>query len=764
MPKSSRMIPFEIKIGRIVELLATQIYQSPLALLRENAQNAFDAVLMRTALDATTSPRIDISISPETIEVTDNGIGMTPDELIANYWTGGSSGKNTAEARAAGVVGTFGIGAMANFGIANSVSVETESAKERVRTRSSVERANLSTTQDCISIENLEPRGQPGTTVVAELQPGATVDVNDARAYIAQFVEFVAVPVFVNDEQVSGRELRDVLPSPRGAWRERRLETSLAGLATADVEVIGLADGEIRVVLDNVRTGPIGGRPGRGILTQSTSALRTLRSGFGLATISVPSAYGWGGVIDLPALQPTAGREALESTSTELLQTLLGGVDDLVSEVAIGHAEALESQAFLHWIHRNGKYELCAPLSVRVEPGGHERRLGDLVTSTPPLKFYAGSDAEIIRAYASEDDLLVVLSRRSPRRECELGFLRHAGATQVEDQPQVVEQISAAALSVAHSAMAVRVTRVLAEDYFVDVSVQFAKMSHGVPVLVESDRSPAVINIDPATSSIAPLLELYENDFATFGPFVKDFIRAHVFPKLAHLVPSSTREGAEAFLRRLRDKRELFEIDWTDREDLQALLEKLALGDLSLAEAAEQSLSISQRSVLIVRQSADISAVVPGLEDSNPEPGNDEFGPLPPVDRREASTDALVLAGKESLNGYHCFLALSDRAQQQYGEFFLQPHTTAIVWGGQKVLFVFEHHSRRFGLYYDVQCPGLVDATSGGRPFRTSTLLLKNRVFIPVPGEIASTFIPGEGERVRLEVRSDVLYLDRSES
>jgi molecular chaperone HtpG len=25
-----------------------------------------------------------------------------------------------------------------------------------------------------------------------------------------------------------------------------------------------------------------------------------------------------------------------------------------------------------------------------------------------------------------------------------------------------------------------------------------------------------------------------------------------------------------------------------------------------------------------------------------------------------------------------------------------------VVWGGQKVLFVFEHHSGEFGLYYDV--------------------------------------------------------------
>jgi molecular chaperone HtpG len=36
---------------------------------------------------------------------------------------------------------------------------------------------------------------------------------------------------------------------------------------------------------------------------------------------------------------------------------------------------------------------------------------------------------------------------------------------------------------------------------------------------------------------------------------------------------------------------------------------------------------------------------------------------------------------------------------EERGEFFLQPHSTSVVWGGQKVLFVFEHHSGQFGLY-----------------------------------------------------------------
>jgi molecular chaperone HtpG len=764
----SKKIPFEVEISRVIELLATQIYQSPLALLRENTQNAFDAVLIRRSLGLSFEPRIDVNIWPNSISVIDNGVGMTPAELEANYWRAGSSGKNTPEARAAGVVGTFGIGAMANFGIAESLAIETESAREPMRTRSEVSRAELSTSEECITLQPLEPTGSPGTKVTATLEPGSTLTVEEAVQYITQFVEFVDDPVYVNGSLVSGRTPRDVLPSERAAWKEQRSGVELAGLVTADVEVLGLANGELRVVLDGIETLPSLGRPGRAVLIQGTSAIRTLRNGFGLATVSVPSLYRFGGVVDLPALQPTAGREALEVKSNDFLQRLFAAIDEVISEIASVHEETLENQAFLSWVVRGGRYHLCGGLQVSVEPGQQQRRLADLSNLAQPLRYYGGSDQQLIQAYASEDHPLVVVSRRSPRRDCELGYLRQAGAEQVSDQPTILELIDGARVSVELGAIAVRITRVLAEDYFAEVTVRFARMSHGVPLLVDRNQVPPTLLIDPEAGSLAPLAELYRNDFVTFGPFVKDFVRAHVFPKVKELVPSSTREGAEAFLRRLRGRRELFEIDWTDREDLEAIWEKYAQGEINLTEAAQRSRAAPRRSVVVVRQdqAATIDSVVPALEDSNPdaaENGGDEFGPLPPVDRREAPTDALVLTGDQTLNGYSCFLALSDRAQKESGEFFFQPHTTSIVWGGQKILFVFQHHSGRFGLYYDVQCPRLVADKSGGRPFRTSTLLLKNRVFIPVPAELAHSVVPGEGERIRLDVRCDVLYLDAGE-
>ena len=57
----------------------------------------------------------------------------------------------------------------------------------------------------------------------------------------------------------------------------------------------------------------------------------------------------------------------------------------------------------------------------------------------------------------------------------------------------------------------------------------------------------------------------------------------------------------------------------------------------------------------------------------------------------------------------------------------------------------------------------LVHAPSGGGQGVTSTILTNGRTFIPVPNEIIEDFLPKEGERKRLAVRGDILYIGNSE-
>ena len=282
------------------------------------------------------------------------------------------------------------------------------------------------------------------------------------------------------------------------------------------------------------------------------------------------------------------------------------------------------------------------------------------------------------------------------------------GIREVDITPKVKAELAPGEQSFAHSALATRVTRVLEEDYFLAAEIRFGSISGELPILVTNTGTPVVIFLDSDSTTVAPLLALYRDDYAAFGPFVKDFVRSAVFPRISKLVPSSTREGAEAFLRHLRSNREWFEYELDDKADLEEILEELKAGRLTLAEATRQLVDNS-RSVVEVSPSGAVplSSVVGGVEDQTEDDLlPDPLAARPAIDRRDEETTALILTSEEAdLNGYTCFLSLSSRFQREKGDFFLQPHATEIVWGGRKVIFVFQHHSGRFGLYYDILCP-----------------------------------------------------------
>ena len=286
----------------------------------------------------------------------------------------------------------------------------------------------------------MSPVGNPGTTVRARLIPNSGVTVHDAHRYLQQFVEFVDIPVFLNDNLLSGAKHRDALPSEQHAWSEISEINSLAGMISGDLEVRGMASGEFRVVFENIEAPSGISRAGAIVLQQDANAIRTLRSGFGLATVGMRSNYRWGGVVDLPFLQPTAGREALAAASNQDLQRIVSGLDEVVSQIACSHPASLSNDSFLRWIANSGKYSLCGPLMVTVRPTGAEEAL-ESVASRGGVRYYGGRDTSLIDTYAGEEQPLVILSRRSPRRDCEQGYLMSQGVGEVDDTPQVTSEL-----------------------------------------------------------------------------------------------------------------------------------------------------------------------------------------------------------------------------------------------------------------------------------------------------------------------------------
>ena len=88
------------------------------------------------------------------------------------------------------------------------------------------------------------------------------------------------------------------------------------------------------------------------------------------------------------------------------------------------------------------------------------------------------------------------------------------------------------------------------------------------PVLVTSREVPVEVFLDPAGATVQIILELYDKQYTAFGHMAKDFARNMIFPRVSDLVPSATRQGAEAFLKSIHRTREIFEYEATDLESL----------------------------------------------------------------------------------------------------------------------------------------------------------------------------------------------------
>lgn len=768
-------IPFQVDATRVISLLANQIYQSPLALLRENAQNAYDAILMRRQLGDDFEPIVDIRIDARRIVVCDNGIGMTEYEVRNNYWRAGSSGKNTEQAAAAGVVGTFGIGAMANFGIADELTMETEAVDGRDRLRTSAAKDKLSLHEDCVSFHRLPLTGQPGTRVVASIGAGFELDVEAAKLYIKDFVQLSDIAIVANGEVISKRNPLALVPVPPEAWRRADGQCSLGNNLTANVALVVSQNADVWISLDDIRwAGSL--IPGTVVLRSGLSTIRTFRSGFGLATVGVHSVYQLGGVVNLRTLQPTAGREALTTDSMRFLQAMVAEVEQFVSEQLGRRPESDSSNHFMSWVLANGRIDLCANLRMNVMPGDRTP-LRDIraKSESKQVHYYGGSSEAVVRNFSSEDSPLLILARQQPRRQCEEAYLsQFCNVDLVSDNPVIEDEKDIRDLTVAERALAFRLESVLDTDYFVKMNVLFGRISHGLPILVDREQGELRLVLDPSGQTVDLILRLYEDEYGAFGSMVKDFARSVVFPRISADVPSSSRQGAEEFLRAIRKPREVFEYEESDLGNLAQVWKDYDEGKISMAQAVHKSVTAVRSGVQVVDSSSarDMGGVVPDVlrneNDIRSSVDAEDYltlEPCPSISRLEISSGAKMLtlsSDETTLRGYRCFLALTPKVREEIGDFFLQAHRTSIVWGGQRVLYVFLDHSGTYGIYYDLQTNEMLSSESGGGPVPTCTIMLRNSIYIPVPNELVENFVPQPGGKKRFEVRQDILRVSES--
>src|ERR1700752_1142422 len=136
---------FQAEVKQLLHLMVHSLYGNKEIFLRELISNASDAcdklrfeALADSALwekDPDLKIRVTYDKTARTVTVSDNGVGMSRDEVIANIGTIAKSGTREFLLQLSGdqkkdahLIGQFGVGFYSSFIIADKVSVHTRRA------------------------------------------------------------------------------------------------------------------------------------------------------------------------------------------------------------------------------------------------------------------------------------------------------------------------------------------------------------------------------------------------------------------------------------------------------------------------------------------------------------------------------------------------------------------------------------------------------------------------------------------------------------
>lgn len=198
---------FQTEVGQLLDIVAGSLYSNREIFLRELVSNASDAC-DKLRYEALTNPELaentsefavvlEVDKKAKTLSVTDNGIGMSHDDLLETLGTIAKSGTGAfvealkaSDKDAPGLIGQFGVGFYSAFMVADRVDVLTRKAGEDKSWQWS------SDGKGEFTIEQGE-RNTSGTTVVLHLKKDAKEFLEESRIrhIIKTYSEHISFPV-----------------------------------------------------------------------------------------------------------------------------------------------------------------------------------------------------------------------------------------------------------------------------------------------------------------------------------------------------------------------------------------------------------------------------------------------------------------------------------------------------------------------------------------------------------------------------------------
>lgn len=210
---SEQMQPFEAEVGRVLDLVINSLYQHREIFLRELISNASDACDRLRYASLTEAgllgddPELRIVIVPDkaagTLTITDNGIGMSGDELAENLGTIARSGTQGFMSQLSGdaakdvhLIGQFGVGFYSAFMVADQVEVVSRRAGEEHGWRW------RSDGRSGFTIEAMAEAPPRGTQVILSLRDDAKEfqDEYRLRQIVRSYSDHIAVPILLQGE------------------------------------------------------------------------------------------------------------------------------------------------------------------------------------------------------------------------------------------------------------------------------------------------------------------------------------------------------------------------------------------------------------------------------------------------------------------------------------------------------------------------------------------------------------------------------------
>lgn len=215
MRKEAKMFQAETK--ELLNLMIHSIYTNREIFLRELISNASDAI-DKIKFEALTNSeilgedkdfKITLSVNKDKkeITITDNGIGMTYDEVAENIGTIAKSGSKAFKEKLENtskddidIIGQFGVGFYSGFMVANKMTLITKSPKSDMGVKWT------STGDGSYEIEEFEKK-ERGTSITLTIKDGEEfmtfLEDWKIRDLVKKYSDYVRYPIIFNDETIN---------------------------------------------------------------------------------------------------------------------------------------------------------------------------------------------------------------------------------------------------------------------------------------------------------------------------------------------------------------------------------------------------------------------------------------------------------------------------------------------------------------------------------------------------------------------------------